>query len=173
MYGPNDLASLHGNHTGVLTLKGTVDEVNWALQSIIFQPWRGFAGTATLSMTTTDPNQRGGPAKNVVHFRVTNLTPYPLRPEVFHFGYLGPDYAQTVSFHCVPTNFFGDNDGDNLKLELVSRPSVGTLRFSSFQGGFAFVYQAPQGFRGTVSVVMRATDGLSVSKPNSVALVFA
>jgi hypothetical protein len=55
--------SVTGNETGTVLVSGPLTIMNTALQSLVFTPASGFAGTTTMTVTTNDQGASGGAAQ--------------------------------------------------------------------------------------------------------------
>jgi uncharacterized delta-60 repeat protein len=151
-----------GNGTALVTLSGNLTAVNDALPSLSFRAAHGFAGTAQVTIRTSDRRTDGAGRllmdTDSVSLAVKDRAPVP-----------SSSFAQATSYGtrvCRPLlvttsrglrRAFTDPDGDVLTIELVTRPTKGKL---VLRPNGSFIYQPPPRYKGKASFKIRPFDGL-------------
>jgi hypothetical protein len=153
-----------GEGTDTLTLTGTVDQINAALETLSFTSASDFNGTATLTVETSDLGWSGAGSQALTAQDSISIEVAPVNDAPVVEGWVDPP-ARDVNFGYWAYDvsaYFHDVDGDSLQyemqtysgalLESVYVDSNGVIHFSS----------APD-MIGSEKLYVRAYDGVAYS----------
>ncbi len=157
-----------GTADSLMTFRGTVSDLNSALNGLQFLPAADYSGPATLQITTTDLGNSGagGPETDVDVIPVT-INPVNDRPVATGDELsTGQDTPLVISVASLLANDT-DVDFDTLALAGFSPPTHGTLVDN---GNGTLTYTPHSGFSGVDAFSYTATDGQAPSAPTLVTI---
>lgn len=159
-----------GNGSGALTYSGTVNDLNKALNGLLYTPGAGYSGGATLSVTVSDlaGDELGG-AQTAAATSAINVTPVVLSPTVTPATTTAN--AQTTSGLVITPSTTGPAGVAAFKITGVSDGSVflhdGTTPVAS--GGYVTLAQGAAGLRFTPAGNYVGAAGFTVTAARSAA----
>ncbi len=156
-----------------MTFRGTAAVVNAALESSSLAPTANFTGTATVTMTTNDLGNSGGPAKTDVDTIAVTITAINDAPVIAMplSTFTNEDTTRVFAVNQGNAVTVADVDAVALQVSLASAAGVLTLPTKTgltFQAGDGTA-DASMTFTGTVAAITTAMNGMSfVTTPNFV-----
>lgn len=157
-----------GQADSQMTFSGTMEDINLALQSMIYQPEENFVGEVSLSFISNDQGftGSGGPLMDedliLITVKENNMPPIAAADAYT----LDEDTSKSIGSPGVLGND-NDQDSDPLVAILTSNVSSGTLSLNP-NGSFSF--QPNENFSGEDHFSYQASDGSAASGSVSVTL---
>jgi hypothetical protein len=147
-------AAVTGDGSGVVTITGSVADVNAALTGLTYAPNQDFNGSDSLSINTSDQGNFGadGPLSDADTVSVT-ITPVNDAP-------MAADDSATTDENAVvivsPLTNDSDPDGDTLSISTFTQGSNGTV---ADNGNGTLSYTPNSGYSGNDSFTYTVSDG--------------
>ncbi|MBW2496443.1 MAG: DUF4347 domain-containing protein, partial [Deltaproteobacteria bacterium] len=165
--GTNGLVFENGDGTAdqAVTLRGTEEAINAALDGLTFRPTADFNGTASLQIETSDLGGTGsGPAGIADDTIPIEVTPVNDAPTQIVPGVQQADASSSVVFSAATGNSITISDIDSNTLQVTLRAANGTVTLGSISG---LSFGAGDGradevvtFSGSQAAVNGALEGL-------------
>jgi hypothetical protein len=152
--------------TATMTVRGTIADINTAMNGMTYQPVLNYTGAASLTVTTDDRGftGAGGPLadSDVVNITVNPVNDAPLNTVP---GPQAVNEDTLLTFSVAGGNAIAVADVDAATLRVTLAATNGTLSLASF-AGLAFsagdgTADATMTFTGTAAAINAALDGLA------------
>ncbi len=158
------LATVTGNGTSAVTIKGSLSSINATFANgVTYKPAVGFVGNATLTLLTNDGGNfgSGGAKTDSDSVNVAVINRAPTKSSQFA-AFATFRTRKNTTLNVAAANGirkgFVDADGDTLSVNGVTSPSKGTL---TLRNDGSFRYIPGLGFLGTVKFSVRISDGIA------------
>jgi uncharacterized repeat protein (TIGR01451 family) len=163
------IATGTGTNDRDIVIAGSLEDLNAALNGLVFSPNADFNGIATINIQTRDFGNSGHGGELIDNDSVTiNVVPVNDAPESQDDA-----YATDEDTNLTVLPLFGvlgndsDRDLDLLQAVLLTAPTDGAF---TLNGDGSFDYQPDPNFHGTTSFSYHATDGILTSPTVTVTL---
>jgi VCBS repeat-containing protein len=160
------------NGSATMTFEGTIDNINAALNGMIYHSDSSFSGSDTLSITTDDQGNSGsgGALTDSDSVSITvNATSSPNHAPVANNDTYYMPVGETLIIGASHGVLVNDTDADDnpLSVSVVTGPANGVLTFNS-DGSFSYTPDAD--FTGIDSFTYTVNDGTLDSSPATVTI---